>query len=252
MNTTINIRNSTFETNSSSMHTVILTNDTDYWDPVKEISSYFDSLPENIKKALLGGDRKYFPIPKDQLGEDYEFGRGFSIFNDWREKIAYCLSLLTNNDISDFLKVLNYKLPEDIRVDGIAVGLSEYYSDVIKNIGNGFIFNTSLETLSEECGAYVDHQSITNIDNLMKGMKKLKRYKHMTDGELIYEIIFSKRIAIVEDSDETNTLERYILSHVIDPERIDYILQEKYINGRFVASLITVEEYIEGVDGGDY
>ena len=68
--------------------------------------------------------------------------------------------------------------------------------------------------------------------------------------ETIYEIIFSNKILIIVDSDETCTLDNYIRENIIDSTKFEKILSCSYKNdeNKFIYKFTSVEDYLKQHD----
>jgi len=229
----LNIRLSSFETNSSSMHTVVLINDNEYHDAKKVIRKYVsknDLLKNNIRQS----DGVYIPVPKDTFGDSYSFGRGFAIYTDWIEKFAYVLASSDLEMIKSIINMLNMYSNEKIL--GFVSHLTQFEYEDVEISYKHFGKETSLKPVrgfNPYFCAYgtVDHQSTGTLQECIAAMKKTDTYKNMNIEELLYEIIFSKRIGIVEDSDEEYRLDEYISSGLLNANSIQYIM----CDGKFKA-----------------
>lgn len=222
----IKVRLNSFETNSSSMHTVILVDNEGYTDPTTAINEYLDSM--NSERVYDENGAVYLPIPRDDYGDPYDFGRGFSININWKEKFAYIIAILGAYEISKtgLLQLISKR--SGISIAGLCINLSKYaVNNVFRTEGTLTLKAVDSDVLYGETGS-VDHQSMDNISNCLAAMAACDKYKDMTDAEKLYEIIFSNEFAIVEDSDETDSLREYITSNILDCAKIKYILHESY------------------------
>lgn len=245
---TIKIRLNTFETNSSSMHTVIIIKQSDYTDVNLALNEYIESIPEGARTYSSDGGI-YLPVPKDEYGDSYDFGRGFGIFTDWKEKFAYVLASIQgdNNKMNSLVNMLRNK--SNINIAGICIILSEYSNEQLfeSEKYSSTVVPAHKDILWGEYGS-VDHQSLDNLNNCLDAMNKSPEYANMSIEEKLYEIIFSNRIAIVEDSDETDSLREYIAANILDCSKIERVLTHSYVNGYnkpAVGNFESVESYIE-------
>ena len=83
----VNIRMSTFETNSSSAHTFVLRGVSDYTTD-KEIEEYINSVE---RVSLLDIFRLHLSMVI------WSMERGFEILNEWYDKMSYLLASFNNN-----------------------------------------------------------------------------------------------------------------------------------------------------------
>lgn len=239
----VKIRLNTFETNSSSMHTVIIIKKSDYTDINLALNEYIKSIPEDAKTYSSDGGI-YLPVPRDEYGDPYNFGRGFGIFTSWKEKFAYVLASLQGDadKINSLVNMLRNK--SNINIAGICIILSNYGSDELFESERhpSMLVPVHRYILWGEYGD-IDHQSLDNLSNCLEAMSNA----NMSVEEKLYEIIFSNKIAIVEDSDETDTLTEYIAANILDCSKIEKVLMHSYVNGYdkpAVATFESIESYI--------
>lgn len=241
LNLNINIRNATFETNSSSAHTVILIDNGEYIDAHTAVMDY---LSENEDRVVYDADGlPYIPVPLLN-GSVYEFGRGFSINLEWYEKLAYVLASLGSKEISILFEMFNNI---GIKIAGISTSLDPWY---LRHILPSDRDHMKVRPFDDSIlyGLYgtIDHQSMDTLESCLESMKNFPDYANKTKAELLYEIIFSRRFAIIEDSDETNTLEEYIISNILDVNGVTHILG--YNRDEGVMTFITMKEYYKNLE----
>lgn len=224
-----NIRKGTFETNSSSAHTVILVNTDEKIDAKKLVEEY---LEEKSKLSDENG-RKYFPIPVDITGERYSFGQSFAIYTDWEEKLAYLIAASAASKVNK--KLILKMIREIVNVDiaGFITYIDEWSAEnIYKQFNSNINKLYKLPEYSEYefCGS-IDHQSNDTIDACIDAMRKFEKYSNMSEEELYYEIVFSQNIAIVEDSDSSDGLHAVLLSNIISSDTITHVLVNDYGDG---------------------
>ena len=145
----INIRKGTFETNSSSTHSIVITKGSEKID-----------IPEKISIDL----------------SDYGFGWEYDTYNSPEEKIAYLIFGLTTETYYDNL------LEATKRLDVLVKTITKWVKDVeIK--GLKFTVYNGHPYFEVEDG-YVDHASDMKelIDAVLENEELLKRYLFSTDS----------------------------------------------------------------------
>jgi len=260
------IRQSAFETNSSSSHTVVLTTKND-WTTKGEIVDYFNNLDinEETRSLITTKDGFYLPIgpitdKNDEIVIRAElFGHQLSAISTWHEKLQYIIATYATNiekltAISNALH--NYcpdiigicaNSPEDdwnggllhIKVDPDETSNEVYFADY---------FNW------DDFGPFgeVDHQSTDNIDNLINTLRKVRKYAKASFEDLITMIIFSNKFVIVTDTDSNSiseSFESFRRSGYFEALGFDQILVcrgYKKINGRTVYryKFLNLERYL--------
>lgn len=221
MNSNIKIRRGTFETNSSSAHTLIL----------KKIET---KLSEDYIKDILDESGNLI------LDSECNFGRGFNILDTPILKLQYIIAWLGYDyveEINDLFSAIKTRFP------------------IIKNIYINFDSNpdTSKGDIDEIDYCYsdlfgsIDHQSLNMIDEYLKAIKKFPEFSNMSNTEILINTIFNEEIGIVIDSDETNTFEECILSGIISSTSIKYILKEEYDleKQEFYSEFLNINDYLK-------
>lgn len=236
----VNIRNSTFETNSSSMHTVVISNNNIYFDAKDEISQYIE---KNKGRTVVHNGKLYIPLPD----VDKYFGRGFYIFDHWLEKLAYLMSSIIDTKINrEIVSLLNEF--SDIEIGGFIGDVADYYSEeILEGINNplkGDLLNSyTIGYSTESIFESIDHQSLENMENCIKALGEDLKIKSMRDR--LYEILFSKKLLIVEDSDESCYLESFLLDNTINSSQLKYILSYMGDYDDTTYKFIDVDAYLE-------
>lgn len=248
----LNIRKSTFETNSSSAHTCILSPETKEVDDL-DIEIYKEGLFSNIRNTPLyiSDDEFYIPI------ESEHYGRGLDILEDWYDRLKYLIA----DSFSDFSLIVKLADIVKKKIPGCK-GLG-FIDD------EGYVINEALNLSNSNAPAYstskfqyalydllgsVDHQSSGTSRNCLAALKKLPDFSNKTDEELIYEFIFGNRILVIIDSDESAEFSSLISSGFVDTLKYSHILVEKsrYNNDgkktwySYTPEFIELDVYAEG------
>lgn len=158
----LTIRNGMFETNSSSMHSIVI---------CKDGGSYTEK--ELHDPIFLDGTIKFWE-------NDLEFGRSpFELLTTWDRKLAFVIASLCRN-----------KEEEDEEAKNIITELEKIVSKHIPECCKIKIADICYEYSSWPYG-YIDHQSLGLLDRLLK-----------EEGVSIEEFIFNKKYIVVIDGDE--------------------------------------------------
>lgn len=202
----IQLRDGTFETNSSSEHTVVLRDDcsfvksNEFVNTIKTANDLAEAfLSAGIIKEIKG--HIYFPIPSfsDQY---FEFGHGFEMLTTWTDKFFYLLASFRNfEDLSTLVDLLKEKIPQ---IDGIITQLDETAFGNDEPRFNDYPYLHTYDCIDYSFGS-IDHQSHDNIHNLINALKEDEKYQKMTKKEIFEEIIFCNKFIIVVDSDSSET-----------------------------------------------
>lgn len=246
---TVVMRGAMFETNSSSMHTFILTNFSDYTTDA-EIKKY---LSEFSKEELCVDDNGNFYLP---LTEDYTrksttyedtYGQEFAIYDSWIDKLRYCAASLNVGSVHSLISAIQKRLP---KCKGLIASFESLSYDMDEE-----------ESLSPSTPYYpeymdnpfgnVDHQSLDNVLTAINSMSNVEKYKDMDFVEKMYEIIFSNKIVIITDSDCSSTLSHYIAENIIDSSKIEMVLSyadDDSDEEKYTYKFISTEEYLKQYD----
>lgn len=182
----VKIRKGTFETNSSSAHTLVIKNSIPENtlmtpDEVNKELSIWYRLPvdsEKRKREYQPGDKFYLEVQSGYEGG--EFGREFRVLSEWYRKLDYYLAENANS------KDLDKKLDELVKIVG------KYLPDCVGLVvddasrDSGMFLSTSASYFGN-----VDHQSVGTLTSFMR-----------ITGIDVEELIFNKRYVIIVDSDE--------------------------------------------------
>lgn len=237
----------TYETNSSSAHTMALTNKSDCVTD-QDINSYLESVGTDPSKHFR------IKVPVDDDGGEYDFGREFRILDTWYEKFAYCLASYrySADGIKDVMRAIMRRIPN---CDGLIVDVYPEGSDD----PNAPFADAGLGRYGSCDLGEVDHQSMDNMDNLETA------YRSMIDGNatreaIIYETIFSNKIIIIVDGDEMMQFADLARSGFLNDSGIEYVLTDECISTKeqmkkqqyiFRPSFKTLADYINDYLGGE-
>ena len=242
------MRQAIFETNSSSMHTFAISNASDYTKD-REINQYLRQFSdEELLKEEDGSF--YLPLNSDykNYSTEYEnsFEKDFQILDKWIDKLRYCAAYYGINEIETLINVIQKRLP-------LCKGLIASYDYISFQINDEDSLNLDAPFYPQYLEDYfgtIDHQSFSNITEALCAMNDMPEYSNMNEEEKIYEIIFSNKILIVIDSDETCTLDNYIRENIIDSTKFEKILSCSYKDDEniFIYKFTSVEDYLKRND----
>lgn len=209
----ITIRKNVFETNSSSMHTLAISNN-----PKKFTK---EDLTEDDIIEFEG--KKYIKVCYDQ------FYRNFNMLDTFMIKLPYVIQWACQYDGSSrginkdpkntesYVDLITDLIKEKLEVDGIC------------SVDNEEIF------VDEENCAAEEHPFGTvsdQFDVLENGIELLKiKEKFETAKDLFEYILFSDEFIIVTDSDEVCEFEEIVENGCLN-NSIKYVLYDHYENGR--------------------
>lgn len=202
----INFRKGTFETNSSSAHSIIISKNHEFVDP------------NEVKKELLKGGMLYI--------ESTCFDENFELLTNWKEKLAYVAADIKDdeNKLYELVKMLESYCPS---VKGICSDFP--YNDSIYDNDNMDIpvYDGSDNIIGSIFGV-VNHQSrhylTESIDQCL-----LKQPEYNNDIKSVFkDIVFSNRFIIVIDSDSCNTILDVLKEGLLDEMKVDKILKVSY------------------------
>lgn len=213
----IKIRMNTFETNSSSSHTCILHSDDEFVSD-KEINLCWEEYKMNYKDKQKDLENIYIDIKNSY------FGSNFNLIDNWKNKLEYLLSNTIDEaideDISstleDILKLFKRLFPEFKGFNFISETNSNeflvYDSDI------SFIDNICMSSyFSDNLIPETDHYLLEDIKT---ALRKISKYKNLTDEEILKEIIFNDNIVIITDTDGLWTLNNSISTGALDIEKL--------------------------------
>ena len=230
------IRRSAFETNSSSAHTVVLTSQNE-WVSQEDIRQDIDDLlikRNDLKKRFDLAFRRedgsiYLPlgyyISVDENGipsmAPCTFGHEFSVLTNWYEKLGYIVASF------------KYDLEKVIAIKDV---VHDYYPEIT---GFAFVTSEQVNALSPNAKVFtelsdyevyssfgeVDHQSNDNIEQAINAIRDFDKYKDKSFEDIIREMIFCNKFAIITDSDSCDTFEDIDTSSVCQALGVDRILE---------------------------
>lgn len=236
----INIRNNTFETNSSSAHSMVLTGNNH-----KHKLSLLDL---DYNKA---SDTYYFAINKD------DYGRGFEILKSVPDKLGYicasCSTLIQDpkkyNDCYEQLEII-YNICKKNLTDPtvkfkfkINAQLWSYssFDEAVATDTDGPSAIDCMGINSSNCLTSIDHQSMDMIANMLQCVREtIPEMKDSSNEEIFEEFIFNDKYVIIVDDDSTGVEDSYDVAKRLDA---------KYVYGYFPIGL--TEENLYDVDYKD-
>lgn len=211
----VKLRKSTFETNSSSAHTIILTND----NTIVSDDEFAEELGKEIEKPFTVKDLESdFKIPLANIN----FEQDFQLLTSWYLKLIYVIDSIRFNDkeLRSLISVFTTRYPhfagfetiisEDVRNDLMNSKVSNYKTDVFDIIGQ------------------IDHQSSDNLEKGYTAYKKLPEFKNATFEQYLDTVIFNKEFIIIVDSDSDEMTQTLFQSGFFKAENIKYILSNKF------------------------
>ena len=243
------IRNNVFETNSSSMHTVVLCNRKDYasGSDFNDFIVAAKEMEECLHKAgyFVGQSAKYYPIPSFS-DPDYYFGSSFQLFSNWEDKFIYLLAIpkYYKEQVALIDSVLN-RIPE---VDGIITSLSSDYEDTQNYFDSDRIIMPK-DSLIDDSFGRVSYEGVSAIEGLVKCIRSNETFKNKTEAEIFEEIIFSNKYIIVTDSDEANNFLHAYKKGLFRDAGFEYILSYKYndeddVDERYTYYFNSISDYV--------
>lgn len=222
----INIRKGLFETNSSSMHTIVVLNEDEHYDK-KDIEEEMWLDNEGTMEIFSEGE--------------LDFGRHFDILITFVEKLKYAIAYYGKERFEEIEKIANKYVPECKRIDLPSEFLkapfvdedgNTYESFRVKEIypskeefkngevtrfevykGNGKYIEVK-PSISDEYRPYygeIDHQSRTVLGDWFK--------KHPDVS--LEEFLINKKYIIVIDGDESFVWDKYKAAKIINTDMIE-------------------------------
>lgn len=217
----IQIRQGTFETNSSSQHTLVITKTNEYL-TTEEICQdlFYDSIPEKTVHIS---------------GFDLSFGRSpFRIIHSFYGKLCYAYASLVDNYNDDkhkeILEAIRECIPE---VENIVTDVQEqtifkkeikpekwgamYRDDILKHIKDKFSeWNLEDIRYSEEEDRFYVETPIVGYSEDYGGLSKFLKERNIT----IKEFLTNKKYVIIQDGDEYCEWENAKQSSLINENNI--------------------------------
>lgn len=185
----IKIRKSTFETNSSSMHTIVLTKNTTH-------------ITKEDFEELLDKDG-FFHVENSY---DRSFGREFRILDTLEEKLYYLLAFYGVTSLNKLVNAIK-------QFSSAFKGFKVYTTDesLFDNINDNSSATPYLRLdyydIQRDITGDIDHQSNSMIDNAIEAIRDSDdiNIPDRSDEGIICEILFNTKFSIVIDSDESET-----------------------------------------------
>jgi len=215
----IKIRKDIYETNSSSMHTVVLTKKVNEYVTPEEIRN---ELKEKQSEFVDFVDKKKTNIDTDEFYikcETDSFGREFRLLTTWYEKLIYVIANIRELGDADTIGsvIKDYLQPN---CKGIEVLKYDYY---LTQTLDGSCPSVDRDAEYDLFGS-IDHQSYDNLNNAIEALKD------GTKEERIKKIIFSNEVVIVVDGDESYAFEELLTGGFFAKDTFTKILHETYDN----------------------
>jgi len=207
------LRKSTFETNSSSAHTLVITNINENSDDAKKI---LEDINANGSFKIKSLDED-FRIP---INTDIYFSTSFEIITNWYEKLIYIINSIRQdyNDFDILLEVIKKRYPH---CKGFCVDLSNF--DEHESLFDNKVFSYGV---LDNMFSGIDHQSVDLIDHGFNAFMKIKDINDKSKANYFDKIIFDKNFIIVTDDDGDDTLETLLYGGFFKAEKIKYILTD--------------------------
>lgn len=190
------IRFNTFETNSSSAHTLIL-RDNNAWVSDADIEEHIAAAKDACKTI----PDNY--IPTDSFFGSDDYGRGYSMLLEWHEKFSYLVASFKyeREEFNAIIEALKMRIPN---TKGIVVldQYTDYEEEEEENTRTPF-YSDSYDDFA--CMGSIDHQSYDTGKEALIAIRKDPMYANMSLAEIFYNMIFCNKFVIITDSDETDT-----------------------------------------------
>lgn len=195
----IKVRLNTFETNSSSAHTMVILDEPNIVGD-DEINEVIENKCKNNKDCKNKDGTFYFPIDSDNC-----YGTGFEILDDWEDKLEYLVASLKSDYEEDIVKALQTRIPKCIGLCFQEYNRKEFLEEHFEEHGNIVVYNSQWN--DGELYGTVDHQSTDMGENIVTYLIKHPEYKNKGISAVIADIIFSNKFVIVTDGDCGSTFD---------------------------------------------
>lgn len=190
----IKVRLNTFETNSSSAHTMVILDEPDIVGD-DEINEIINSCCKKNKDGTF-----YFPIESSNC-----YGTGFEILENWEEKLEYLVASLKSDYEEDIVKALQTRIPRCTGLCFQVYNREEFLEDHFEKHGNITVYDSQWN--DSELYGTIDHQSTDMGENIVTYLVKQPEYKNKEISDVIADIIFSNKFVIITDSDCNSTFD---------------------------------------------
>lgn len=160
------------------------------------------------------------------------------MLDSWYTKLQYLIAYYKYDveKIIELSKIVNERYPKII---GFATQMAEIEDEHVY----------CMDWHYDEMFGDVDHQSMDNIDNLIKAMRASDEYKSLSTKKILQKIIFSNEFVIVTDSDEEYTLKSWFRNGILEKRNIKKILN--YVSKDKGKTYSYILEDIENYDTSD-
>lgn len=195
----IKIRLNTFETNSSSAHTMVILDKADIAGD-DEINEVVENKCKRNRECKNKDGTFYFPIDSGNC-----YGTGFEILEDWEDKLDYLVASLKSDYEEDIIKALQTRIPKCIGLCFQVYDKEEFLENHFEEYGNITAYNSQWN--DGELYGTVDHQSTDMGENIVTYLIKQPEYKNKEISDVIADIIFSNKFIIITDSDGDSTFD---------------------------------------------
>lgn len=257
------IRLSTFETNSSSLHTLIISEDNDFVSE-DELDACRKELELILSEEGIDTNKKFYIPMTSNIFRLTNFSgswdREFSMFTDWKDKLIYILSeefdYFIGSGMDDYaiaddheywyssvIKAVQKVFPNflgleanfDMILDDTMEEVDKDLNIVGKKISelnqlekiefpiNGFLYRTEFD-----CGTTESVHRTGRRGILATRFKKLKKYKKLSIEDFLKEVIFNKAFIIMKDDDSLTTFEPLVHLGYLNLSKIKYFLNDEY------------------------
>lgn len=233
----------TFETNSSSAHTMIIMNQEKITTD-EEINLYISTIHKKLKSK---DGSFYFPI---SVGNGFD--STFEILYKWYEKVNYLVASLQSEYEEDIINALKTRIPN---LKGFALTVCDKDGFIEEHIEK---YTDSLcvydpKYNDDDLFGTVDHQSNDMAENILTCLKEQEQYKGKSNVDILAEIIFSNNFIIVTDSDGDPTFDRLFVNNFFqDALNSSKIYKEQYYYDKTTGKstitpmFIDASEFIKG------
>ncbi|MEY8379466.1 hypothetical protein [Ileibacterium valens] len=200
------IRKNCFETNSSSMHCLVIGDEDNY---------------EGSRWLHYVDDEGYFRIPERFSEDDCRFGRGFEIINDAESKALYLIAALSDNE--------DYRPWSDLQEEnGIIQEVVEALREIKPDL-KGVVPTIEIVAKGKHSKEYDVQTSAGKfdikpywgtVDHNSNGMLQAFFRRHWGNDISIKEFILNQKYVLVIDSDEDSGLVKLQDAGVLNNRKI--------------------------------